>query len=277
MSAGEPGARSGGCELGSAAGLVDTHCHLTDPRFADDLDAVIARALEAGLTHIVTVGGGGPVEASEQALELARRHSFMRSTAGIHPHDAKDFDAATEARVAALLEQRECTAVGETGLDYFYNHSPVEVQRDSLARHIALARRFDKPIVLHCRDAESDLREVLASESPGGIRGVVHCFTGTYEDARWCLDFGLTISFSGILTFPKSVAMREIAARLPLDRLMVETDSPYLAPAPHRGRRNEPAFVAHTAAHLAEVHGTTLERVVEATGRNARELFDLAV
>lgn len=260
----------------SAAGLVDTHCHLTDARFAEDRDAVIARALEAGLTHMVAVGGGGPVEASEEALELARRHPFLRSTAGMHPHDARDFDDAAEARVARLLEARECVAVGETGLDYYYNHSPAEVQREALARHVALARRFDKPIVLHCRDAEADLREVLASEAPGGIRGVVHCFTGNYDDARWYLDFGLVISFSGILTFPKSQEMRDTAARLPLDRLMVETDSPYLAPAPHRGRRNEPAYVACVAERLAEVLGTSLDDVVERTGRNAAALFDLA-
>jgi TatD DNase family protein len=260
----------------STPGLIDTHCHLTDARFAEDRDAVIARALEAGLTHIVAVGGGGPVEASEEALGLARKHPFMRSTAGIHPHDAKDFDEATEARVAKLLGERECTAVGETGLDYYYNHSPAEVQRDALARHIALAKRFDKPIVIHCRDAEKDLREVLASESPGGIRGVIHCFTGSYDDARWYIDFGLVVSFSGILTFPKSEAMRDTAARLPLDRLMVETDSPYLAPAPHRGTRNEPAYVARVAERLAEVQGVTLERVHELTGRNAADIFDLA-
>src|SRR3954454_25307004 len=123
------------------AGLVDTHCHLTDPKFSGDRDEVIARALENGLTHMVAVGGGGPVEASEQALELARKHSFLRSTAGMHPHDAKDFDDATEARVAALLEAPECVAVGETGLDYYYNHSPADVQKNALARHIALARR----------------------------------------------------------------------------------------------------------------------------------------
>ncbi len=260
----------------SAPGLVDTHCHLTDSRFADDLDAVIGRAREAGLTHIVAVGGGGPIEDCERALELVRRHpSWMRSTAGIHPHDAKNFDEATEARVAALLAEPECTAVGETGLDYYYNHSPADVQRDALARHVALARRFDKPIVLHCRDAEKDLREVLSSEAPGGLRGVVHCFTGSYEDAKWAIDFGLVISFSGILTFPKSEAMRETAARLPLDRLMVETDSPYLAPAPHRGKRNEPAFVAHVAGKLAEVHGVPVERVHEATGSVAAEVFGL--
>jgi TatD DNase family protein len=257
------------------AGLVDTHCHLTDPRFAEDLGAVIARALDAGLTHMVAVGGGGPIEASEEALALARRHPFLRSTAGMHPHDAKDFDAATEARVAALLEDPVCVAVGETGLDYYYNHSPADVQRSALARHVALARRTGKPIILHCRDAEADLREVLSSEAPGGIRGVVHCFTGTYDDARWYLDFGLVISFSGILTFPKSEAMRETAARLPLDRLMVETDSPYLSPAPHRGKRNEPAFVAHVAERLAAVHHTTVDAVHEATGRNAADIFAL--
>lgn len=258
-------------------GLVDTHCHITDERFAEDRDAVIARALENGLTHIVAVGGGGPIEASEQALALAKQHPFLRSTAGIHPHDAKNFDAATEARVAALLGERECTAVGETGLDYYYNHSPVEVQKDALARHLALAKRFDKPIVIHCRDAEKDLRDVLTSEASGGwLRGVIHCFTGGYDDARWYIDFGLVVSFSGILTFPKSQEMCDTAARLPLDRLMVETDSPYLAPAPHRGKRNEPAYVARVAEKLAEVQGVTLERVHELTGRNAADIFDLA-
>jgi TatD DNase family protein len=257
------------------AGLVDTHCHLTDARFAVDREAVIERALAAGLTHIVAVGGGGPIEASEEALALAKHHAFLRSTAGIHPHDAKNFDDATEARVAALLEHEECVAVGETGLDYYYEHSPADVQKEALARHVALARRTGKPIVLHCRDAEADLRAVLSSEAPDGVRGVVHCFTGSYEDARWYIDYGLVVSFSGILTFPKSDAMREVAARLPLDRLMVETDSPYLAPAPHRGKRNEPAYVARVAERLAEVQGVAVEKVWEATGLNAAELFDL--
>lgn len=259
----------------SPAGLVDTHCHLTDPRFAEDRDAVIARALEAGLTHMIAVGGGGPIEASEEALALAKQYSFLRSTAGIHPHDAKNFDAATEARVAALLEDDDCVAVGETGLDYYYNHSPADVQKDALARHIALAKQFQKPIVIHCRDAEADLRDVLSSEAPEGIRGVIHCFTGTYEDARWWLDYGLLISFSGILTFPKSLDMRETASRLPLDRLMVETDSPYLAPAPHRGKRNEPAFVARVAEHLADLQGVPLEQVHQTTGHNAADFFRL--
>ncbi|MEO5739593.1 MAG: TatD family hydrolase [Vicinamibacterales bacterium] len=259
----------------SSPGLVDTHCHLTDAKFDVDREAVIERALEAGLTHMVAVGGGGPIEASEQARELAMRYPFLRSTAGMHPHDAKNFDEQAEQRVARLLETRECVAVGETGLDYYYNHSPQDVQREALARHIALARRFDKPIVLHCRDAESDLRDVLASEAPDGLRGVVHCFTGNWDDAKWYLDYGLVISFSGIVTFPKSQAMREVAARVPLESVMVETDSPYLAPAPHRGKRNEPAFVAKVAECLASVYGTSIDKVIEATGASAARLFDL--
>ncbi|HYB98567.1 MAG TPA: TatD family hydrolase [Candidatus Limnocylindrales bacterium] len=258
-----------------AVGLVDTHCHLTDPRFDDDRQEVISRALEAGLTHIVAVGGGGPIEASEAAAELARTNRLLRSTAGIHPHDASTYDDATEGRIEALLEQPQVVAVGETGLDYYYEHSPKMAQCEALSRHVALALRFDKPIVLHCRDAEADMRAVLTREAPGGVRGVVHCFTGTYEDARWYIDYGLVVSFSGILTFPKSASLRETASRLPLDRLMVETDSPYLAPVPHRGKRNEPAYVAHVAAMLASACGTSVERVIEATAVNAASLFAL--
>ncbi len=259
-----------------SVGLVDTHCHLADRRYDADRDAVIERARQAGLTHMVAVGGGGPIEDSEASYELARRFPFLRSTAGIHPHDARNYDDLIEARIEALLEKPEVVAVGETGLDYYYGHSPRKAQREALARHIALARRTAKPIVLHCRDADDDLREVLTTEAPGGLRGVVHCFTGTYENARWYLDYGLLISFSGVVCFPKSQDLRHIAARLPLDRLMVETDSPYLAPPPHRGKRNEPAFVAHVAETLATAHGVTAQAVIEATARNAADLFCLA-
>lgn len=257
-------------------GLVDTHCHLSDRRFDADRDAVIARAREAGLTHVIAVGGGGPLADSEASYELARRFPFLRSSAGIHPHDASNYNDDAEARIAALLEHSEVVAVGETGLDYYYDLSPRAVQRDALARHIALARRFDKPVILHCRDAEADLRDVLGAEASAGVRGVVHCFTGTYDDARWYLDHGLLISLTGILCFPKSQELRDTAARLPLDRLMVETDSPYLAPPPHRGKRNEPAFVAHVAEALALVHGIASRQVIEATARNASALFALA-
>lgn len=259
--------------IAATVGLADTHCHLTDAAFTEDLDAVIARARAAGVTHIVAVGGGGPIEASEAAADLASRYDFIRATAGIHPHDASTYDDAIEARIRALLDARRIVAVGESGLDYYYDHSPHDAQRSALARHLALAARYDVPIVLHCRDAERDLREVIAAERKLPIAGVVHCFTGSYEDARWYLDAGLAISFTGILTFKKADALRDVARRLPLDRLMVETDSPYLAPVPYRGKRNEPAHVTHVAAALAELHGSDAAEVARITGETAARIF----
>jgi TatD DNase family protein len=219
------------------------------------------------------VGGGGPIELSEAAVELAATDPSMRATAGIHPHDSKTYDDAIEQRIAALAERRVIAAVGETGLDYYYEHSPRDVQKQALARQLALARRYDLPIVLHCRDAEADLRAVLDAERDGEVRGVVHCFTGTYDDARWYVDKGLLVSFTGIITFKNADALRDVARRLPLDRIMVETDSPYLAPVPHRGKRNEPAFVVHVAEVLAAVRGAGVDTIAEATTVNAVALF----
>jgi TatD DNase family protein len=253
--------------------LIDTHCHLSDESFDTDRADVIARAREAGVCKIVAVGGGGPIEESEKSAEIAALHDFIRATAGIHPHDSSSYDDATEARIERLLARPEVVAVGETGLDYYYENSPRPEQRDSLARHVALARKHDLPIVLHCRSAERDLREVLDSTAPGSLRGVVHCFTGSYEDACWYLDKGLLVSFTGIITFKKAQDLREVARRLPLDRLMVETDSPYLAPVPKRGRRNEPAYVVHVAEMLATLHSVDVDDVVAATGANAEALF----
>jgi TatD DNase family protein len=262
-----------GSSAASRVGLADTHCHLTDHAFSADLDDVVARAVAAGVTHILAVGGGGPIEASEAAADLAERFPFIRATAGIHPHDASSYDDAIEARIVALLEARRVVAVGETGLDYYYDNSPRDVQRTAMARHMALARKHHVPIVLHCRDAERDLREVLASEAAPPIDGVVHCFTGAYEDARWYLDAGLAISFTGILTFKKADPLRDVARRIPLDRMLLETDSPYLAPVPYRGKRNEPAYVAAVAKVLAELHATTVENVAATTGAEAERLF----
>ena len=259
----------------STVGLADTHCHLTDPAFADEVDAVIARARAAGVTHIVAVGGGGPIALSEAAADLATRYDFVHATAGIHPHDSSSYDDATEARIAKLLDAKSIVAVGETGLDYYYDHSPRDVQRSALARQLALAARYDVPIVLHCRDAEQDLRAVIEAERSLPLEGVVHCFTGGYDDARWYLDAGLTISFTGILTFKKADELRDVARRLPLDRLMVETDSPYLAPVPFRGKRNEPAYVAHVASALAELHQTSSDDVARITGATAARLFKI--
>ncbi len=253
--------------------LVDTHCHLSNRAFRDDLDVVIARAREAGVERIVAVGGGGPIAHSERSAEIADEHDFIRATAGIHPHDASTYDPATEAALERLLARERVVAVGETGLDYHYDNSPRDVQRDVLALHLQLARKHDMPVVLHCRKAEADLHDVLAAEASGELRGVVHCFTGGYEDARAHIDRGLLISFTGILTFKNADELRDVARRLPLDRLMVETDAPLLAPAPHRGRRNEPAWVGRVVEILAELHGTDVDAVAAATTRNAIDLF----
>ena len=253
--------------------FVDTHCHLADEAFDEDRDAVVERARAAGVTRIVAVGGGGPIEASEKSAELAAADPALRATAGIHPHDARTYDDATEARIEALLARPEVVAVGETGLDYYYDHSPREVQRRALAHHLGLAERHGLPVVLHCRDAEDDLIEVLRSERRPPISGVVHCFTGDYDAARCYLDLGLHISVTGIVTFNKAADLRDVVRRLPLERLMVETDSPYLAPVPHRGRRNEPAYVAAVACCLAELLAVSPKDVAAATTKNALSLF----
>ncbi len=254
-------------------GLIDSHCHLADKSFNGDREAVISRAASCGVHRIVAVGGGGPIEASEASAELAAANPSLRATAGIHPHDAGNYSDEIETRLRALLARPEVSAVGETGLDYYYDNSPRPAQREALARHLALAAEFRKPVVLHCRDAETDLREVLETERPGGLSGVVHCFTGSYEQAAHCIELGLLISFTGILTFKNAGDLRETARRLPLDRLMVETDSPYLAPQPYRGKRNEPAYVCEVAKVLAELRGVSIETVAEITSANAESLF----
>lgn len=253
--------------------MIDTHCHLSDAAFDTDRADVIERARNAGVEKMVAVGGGGPIEESEKSADIAALHDFIRSTAGIHPHDARSYDDEIEARIERLLARPEVVAVGETGLDYYYDNSPRPEQREALARHVALARKHDLPIVLHCRNAEQDMREVLDSSAKGELRGVVHCFTGGFEDARWYLDKGLAVSFTGIITFNKADDLRDVARRLPLDRLMIETDSPYLAPVPKRGTRNEPAFVGHVADALAALHKVSREVVLKKTGAMAESLF----
>ncbi|RMD83870.1 MAG: TatD family deoxyribonuclease [Candidatus Dadabacteria bacterium] len=253
--------------------LVDTHCHLADEAFDSDRPAVVERARRAGVTRIVAVGGGGPIEHSEKSAALAAADPAIRATAGIHPHDAAGYDDAVEARIEKLLAKPEVVAVGETGLDFYYENSPRAAQRAVLARQLALAERYRLPVVLHCRNAEAELLDVLRAERQPPIAGVVHCFTGDYETARRYLDLGLCISLTGIITFKKATALREVVRRLPLERIMVETDAPYLAPEPHRGRRNEPAHVALIARFLAELTGRPFEEVAATTTAVAERLF----
>lgn len=254
--------------------LIDSHAHLDDEQFERDLRQVLARAEEAGVGHIVTVGTG--LESCEAAIALAAGHRGLISAAvGIHPHDAKQVTESELALLAALTQRPEVVAVGETGLDYYYDNSPREAQRTLFERHIESALAAGLPIIVHCRDAFDDSVAILKGFKGAGLRGVAHCFTGTAAVAEELLDLGFCISFAGPLTFRKAADLRAVAAGVPLSRTLVETDCPYMAPLPKRGKRNEPSFVRYVAEQLAQVHGISATRVAETTSANARDLFRL--
>ncbi|MEW6272596.1 MAG: TatD family hydrolase [Thermodesulfobacteriota bacterium] len=256
--------------------VVDSHCHLADEAFDADRDDVWRRALDAGVAAAVIIGAGGGSASNHAALELARRDpERMRAVVGIHPHDAKDADRPALEDVARLARDPLVAAVGETGLDYHYDNSPREAQIAALRAHVVIAAETGKPLVIHCRDAYADLFRVLDEDRDPRRRGVVHCFTGSADEARAMLDLGFLISFSGIVTFRNADALREAARIVPLERLLVETDAPYLAPVPLRGKRCEPAFVVETAARLAEVRGESVAELCAAATRNARLTFAL--
>jgi TatD DNase family protein len=256
--------------------LIDSHAHLDDDRFRDDLPVVLDRARSAGVAGIVCVATTAASCAAGQ--QLARLHpELLFPTAGVHPNNAaaagpQDWDA-----VADLVRGKKAFALGETGLDRHWNDAPFPMQEDYFARHLALARDAGLPVVIHCREAEVDILRMLREDfnRHGPIRGVMHSFTGTRETADACLAMGLHVSFAGMLTYKNAQALRDVAATLPLGRLLVETDCPYLAPVPVRGQRNEPAFVAHTAGCLAGVLGVDLAALASQTTANARALFGL--
>jgi len=254
-------------------GLIDSHAHIQGKEFVQDLSAVIERAQEAGLEKIIVVGGAGDLSSNQAAVELAGSSSMLYATVGMHPHDAKEVQEKDLLFLEELMRRPRVVAVGETGLDFYYDHSPRELQAKMFGRFIQMALAARLPLVVHNRQADREAAELLRREGKGEIRGVVHCFTSDYAAAREFLDLGLYISFSGIVTFKNAESLREVVRRLPLDRILVETDSPYLAPVPHRGKRNEPAFVRFVAETVAQVKGIALEEVTEATSRNAQELF----
>jgi len=254
--------------------FVDSHAHLADPAFDSDRAEVIARARTAGAVAIVCIGES--LQAAGRARLIAQQHPrFVYWTAGIHPHDAADFDEQSNIPEIRAHAESGAVAVGECGLDYHYDHSPRLKQQAAFAGQLELARTMGKPVVVHAREAEDDMRAMVADAGRAGVRGVMHCFTGSEALARTALDSGWSISFSGIVTFKKWVD-NKLLRLVPPDRLLAESDAPYLAPVPYRGKRNEPAWVPLTIAQLATVRNVDPEPLSAKLTDNAREFFDLA-
>ncbi|MCK6450054.1 MAG: TatD family hydrolase [Alphaproteobacteria bacterium] len=252
--------------------LVDSHCHLDFPDFADELDAVVARARAAGVARMLTICTR--VSQFDRVLAVAERFDDVVCTVGVHPHEAdKEADADTR-RLVEVARHPKVVGIGETGLDYYYEHSPRDRQARSFRAHIAAARETGLPLVVHTRDADDDMAAILKEEmQKGAFLGVLHCFSSSRQLADTAIELGLYISLSGIVTFKKADELRETARAMPLDRLLVETDAPYLAPAPMRGKRNEPAFVVHTARAVAALRGLDQNALASATTGNFFRLF----
>jgi TatD DNase family protein len=256
--------------------IIDTHCHLADSKLDPDLKGVLDRAREAGLEAIVSVGAISSLETDRRTVEIAEAHPNIYAAIGVHPHDAKDCDADRIRALRELARSRRVVAIGESGLDFHYLHSPVEAQEAALRRHLELASELELPISIHCRKAEARLAAIMREVGMPSRGGVIHCFTGNIEAARDFVALGFHISFSGIVTFRNAREIQEAAPIVPDDRVMVETDAPYLAPEPYRGKRNEPAYVRRTLEVLAALRGVEVDRLAKITSENARRLFRLA-
>ena len=262
--------------------FVDSHAHLDGKQFDSDREQVIERAQAAGVQTMVAIGNGDGPEHVDCGIRLAEKYNFIYATLGIHPHEARLADEAAYQNMERLAKHPKVIAWGEIGLDYYYDHSPRDVQKEVFTRQMELAAASKLPIVIHCRPSEDSdnawgdcllmMRELWA---PNGLGGILHCFTGTWPQAKSALDMGFMISFAGNVTFPKAQQIRDAALRIPLERMLIETDSPYLAPVPHRGKRNEPAFVKETARKLSELRGLTPEELGEQTSRNFYNFFKL--
>jgi TatD DNase family protein len=249
---------------------IDTHAHLEMEAFDRDREQVLKRAVKAGLTAIITVGT--TLADCKKAVALAGRYPPLYAAVGIHPHEVKGIDSGTYDALRLLAHRDKVVAVGEIGLDFFYDHSPREVQLRRFAEQLDLAEELDMPVIIHDRDAHKETLEILRPRK-GRLRGVLHCFSGDWAMARECLDMGFHLSVAGPVTYRKADRLREVAREMPLERLLIETDAPYLAPQPHRGKRNEPAYVVETAGCLAEIRGLSVGELNRLTAANARRLF----
>lgn len=255
--------------------LVDSHCHLDFPDFENELDGVLARAQNAGIGYMLTICTR--LEKFAPILELARRHNNMSCSVGVHPHNVGDGTEASVDELLRLAGDANVIGFGETGLDFFYDHSPRDIQERSFRTHIAASRQANLPVIVHTRDADADMVRILRDEyEKGAFPGLIHCFSSGPELAEAVLDMGFYISVSGIITFKTADELRETVSNVPLERILVETDAPYLAPVPKRGKRNEPAFTAYTAARVAELKGVSDEVLAEITTENFFRLFSKA-
>jgi TatD DNase family protein len=253
--------------------LIDSHAHIQGKEYVGEVEAVISRAREAGVDTVIAVGGAGDMSSNTEAIALATFHPNVYATVGMHPHDAKDVGEEELNSLKELASRPKVIAVGETGLDYYYNHSPHDVQRRVFTRFIHMAREMALPIVVHEREAAKEAADLLRSEGGGQLRGVIHCFTGNYDAARAYLDSGFYLSFTGIITFKNADTLRDVVRKVPLERIFVETDSPYLTPVPHRGKRNEPAYVRFVAETIGNIKKLDVEEVARATTDNVKSLF----
>jgi TatD DNase family protein len=256
--------------------LIDSHCHLDSKEFDADRGEVIQRALDAGVEHMVAIGTGNGPPDLEAGIRLTEKHPAFYATVGIHPHDAGKAGPADFKNLASLLGHSKVVAVGEIGLDYHYDFSPREAQHAVFIEQMAIAAAANKPIVIHTREAWGDTLDLIEKHwTPHGIGGIMHCFSGGPAEAQRALDLGFYLSFGGIVTFPKALDLQQAAKQAPSNRILVETDSPYLAPVPKRGKRNEPALVVHTARKLAELRGESFEEVCQITTENFQKLLML--
>lgn len=257
--------------------LVDSHCHLVDSDFDSDREQVIDRARLAGVRYLVVIGTGANYEEMGAALSLAEQHDGIYAAAGIHPHEARHFLASSLSELRTFARHPKFLALGEIGLDYHYNYSSREAQKEILIRQLEVTRELKLPVVIHCREAWADLREILRQHwRQAGLSGILHCFTGSREDAFELMEWGFMVSFAGNLTFKNASGLRDVAREIPSDRLLTETDSPYLAPVPHRGKRNEPAYVSEVLRQLASLRGFSEDEMKQQVMENFTRCFNIS-
>lgn len=257
--------------------LIDSHCHLDNKQFDQDREAVTARALDAGVEKMLAIGTGDGPPDLQAGIRMAELHPAIHATVGVHPHEASKASPETYRQLAELLKHPKVLALGEIGLDYHYDFSPRAIQRDVFVEQMRVAADARKPIIIHTREAWEDTLALIEQHwKPTGLPGIMHCFSGGPKEAERSLALGFYLSFGGIVTFPKTLELQEAARLAPADRILIETDAPYLAPVPQRGKRNEPAFVVETARKLAGLRGTTLESIAQVTSDNFLRITGLA-